>query len=98
MTIPPNSNIVAWVLILSYCYYHFDTSLVEDTVYDSLCKNLLDNWDNIQHRHKHLIDEGSLRAGTLYHLKLEDYPLITRISAHELMEKEFGHHNGQAFM
>lgn len=66
------------ILVASYLYYHKDFSLMDDTEFDMLCKNAYDNWDTINHPHKHLLDQESLKAGTLYHLDETDYPLIVR--------------------
>lgn len=60
----------------SYLYYHFDISPIDDTEFDSLCKELLENWDNTNHRHKHLIDKKDLEAGTGYAIPLKKYPMI----------------------
>ena len=54
---------------------------MSDEDYDMMCKVLLDNYDTIEHPHKHLIDKESLRAGTGFNLKESDYPLIVKHSA-----------------
>ena len=71
-------------LLLSYGYYTLDESLVSDTYYDSLSKLLLDNYETINHRHKHLITLESLEAGTLYDLKRDSYPSIVASSYQHL--------------
>ena len=53
----------------SYAYYKEGESLIEDAEFDQMCKDLIDNWDKIEHYHKHLIDLDSLRAGTGYDIK-----------------------------
>jgi NAD-dependent DNA ligase len=53
-------------LIHSYLYYVQHTSIIEDEDFDRLCKTLHDEYDNITHHHKHLIDKESLLAGTGY--------------------------------
>ena len=42
---------------------------------------LLSTWGVIGHRHKHLITKGNLQTGSLYNLKEEDYPGITKGAA-----------------
>lgn len=50
--------------VSSCLYYHHNKSLFSDTYYDSLCKNLLDNYDSeIIH-----VDKELLKAGTGYSL------------------------------
>lgn len=67
---------IPFYLMLSYLYYIEDVSIWLDTEYDKLCKRILEQYDNLEHRHKHLVDKGSLRAGTAYQLKIEDYPQV----------------------
>jgi hypothetical protein len=72
----PISSCVNLYLILSYAYYIQLSSLVDDSVYDALAKRLLSEYNSINHIHKYLIDEASLKAGTLYTLRREDYPQV----------------------
>lgn len=81
-------TIIPWILMSSYMYYCKHTSILSDTTFDKMCKYLLDNWDDIDHPHKELIDKGSLRAGTLYTLKEEDYPTVVKIAAWVLVDQE----------
>ena len=81
-----NRNLlVPWYLMTSYLYYCKDKSVVSDQTYDELCKRLLDEWDWVEHRHKHLIDRQALAAGTGFYLKERDYPLITRSAAERML-------------
>lgn len=61
-------TLVFYYLGLSWLYYEQDMSLVPDELFDRICKRLLDEFPQIQHRHKHLVDLESLRAGTGYAL------------------------------
>lgn len=74
---------VSWYLISSYIYYcrPWCQSPMTDEDFDKMCTVLLDNFDNITHPHKYLIDKESLKAGTGFNLKEEDYPLIVKHSA-----------------
>lgn len=59
----------------SYRYYNLDEPIISDYEFDTLCKRLLDRWDELKHPFKHLTDESALEAGTgfqLYH-KIPDY-------------------------
>ena len=59
-------------LIHSYLYYKLNESIISDTEYDALCKNLLADWDNISNKYKHLVSPGDLLAGTGY--SIAEYP------------------------
>ena len=50
----------------SYLYYKENESLVDDTEYDQICKDMLTEWNSIEHFHKHLISKDALDAGTGY--------------------------------
>ena len=63
-------------LIHSYLYYVQHTSIIEDEDFDRLCKTLHDEYDNITHHHKHLIDKESLLAGTGYAVEYKEYTLV----------------------
>lgn len=77
----------SWFLSSSYAYYLKYESLLKDETFDKLCSFLLENYDKLEHQHKHLVTKGMLKAGTAHNLKEEDYPLIVRISSSELIEK-----------
>lgn len=72
---------VPWLLMASYLYYHENESLFSDEYYDALSKELLLKWDEVEHRHKHLITKEDLMAGSLYKLKELDYPSMCRGAA-----------------
>lgn len=82
----PNLS-VPWFLMASYTYYILNKSILSDTYYDQLSHFILDNWDTLEHRHKHLLDKNGLEAGTAYYLKKDDYPWICRSAAEGLIEK-----------
>jgi NAD-dependent DNA ligase len=50
----------------SYLYYKEDRQVLTDEDFDRLAKRLLDNWDSVEHMHKHLISKEDLQAGTGY--------------------------------
>ena len=77
--------LIPYYLMLSYLYYVKNESLIEDTEFDIMCKDILNEWDEIEHFHKHLIDKSSLQAGTGYDL---NYPHRV-VSAAELLLKEY---------
>ena len=83
-------SIVPWWLMASYLYYVHDLSMLSDGLYDELAKDMLKRWDDIKHPHKRLITKDALQAGSLYTLKEEDYPLMTRCAARHLVQHEWG--------
>ena len=80
---------VPWFLMASYLYYKSEhqVGLMEDYDFDQMCKFMYDNWDNVEHIHKYLIDKEALSAGTGFYI--EEYPSITVMAATQLA-KEFG--------
>ena len=63
------NQLVPYYLMSSYLYYHCDKQVLNDDEYDALAKRLLDEWDSVEHMHKHLITQGDLTAGTGYAIK-----------------------------
>ncbi len=80
--------LVPWYLMASYSYYHLNKSIMSDDMYDSICKRLLDSIHSfeIDHVHLYLCDDDALRAGTAFHLKKADYPLMVVGSLRQLMK------------
>lgn len=68
------NSVIGHYLIHSYLYYIRNISCIEDSDYDNMAKYILNNYDVLEHKLKHLITQDDLRAGTLYHLKESDYP------------------------
>ena len=60
------NRLVPIYLMSSYLYYEQDKNVIDDTQFDYLCKKLYDNWDSVEHMHKHLIDKDNLKAGSGY--------------------------------
>ena len=58
----------------AYAYYELDKPLISDTEFDLLAKDILNNWDNIEHMHKYLLTKDMLVAGTY----LGEYPNIVK--------------------
>lgn len=74
-------------LMTSYLYYHRNRSVIPDEQYDQLAKQLLLRWDTFEHQHKHLISKEDLQAGTLYHLREDQYPKMVVGAALILLTK-----------
>lgn len=56
-------------LVASYLYYVRDESPIPDSVFDEVCRYLLDGWNDFDHPHKHLISKSDLKAGTGFAIK-----------------------------
>ena len=61
--------LVPYYLMHSFIYYNMSDSIISDSEYDEICRELKDKWDSIEHYHKHLVDVDALGAGTGYQLK-----------------------------
>lgn len=68
-------------LMTSYLYYVLNVSVILDDLYDSIAKTLLARYDEFDHQHKHLVSKADLEAGTLYHLRGNDYPQMIQMAA-----------------
>ena len=88
MKVKPYQNnpnmLVPYYLMYSYAYYKENESLISDTEYDNICKQIIEKWDNITHWHKSLLTLDALKAGTGYDIK---YPNLV-ISAAKLLIKK----------
>ena len=67
-------NPIAKYLMCDQAYYEFDNPLISDTEFDLLAKEILVNWDNINHMHKYLLTKDMLEAGTY----LGEYPNMVK--------------------
>ena len=67
-------NSLSMYLMGAYAYYVEDDPIMSDWDFDLLAKTLLDNYDSIEHPHKHLVTKDDLRAGTY----LGEYPEIVK--------------------
>mgnify|MGYP001432343868 CR=1 FL=1 len=57
-------NPIAKYLMCSYAYYVQNDPLITDSEFDELGKWLFDNYDSVEHMHKHLVTKDDLLAGT----------------------------------
>ena len=63
--IHPN-RLVSYYCMSSYLYYEKQKNVLSDADYDTLCKRILKEWDNIEHPHKYKLSKEALAAGTGY--------------------------------
>ena len=75
-------NPIAKYLMCSYAYYKLDKNLITDHEFDQLSKDILANYDNIQHMHKHLVTKEMLDAGTY----LGEYPSMVIGATHDYIK------------
>jgi len=75
----PNS-IISWILAGSYAYYILNENILSDDVFDKMCLYVYNNWDSIQHQHKHILTQEDMKNGSLFMLKPDDYPLIVQVT------------------
>lgn len=55
--------LVPHFLVHSYLYYVLDRPLISDLAFDAIVSALSENWEVVQHPHKHLIDRTLLKTG-----------------------------------
>ena len=68
-----NMNVlIPYYLMMAYRYYEKDDPIVSDSLFDKTAKKLLDNWENVSHRHKSYLNKDMLEAGTF----IGQYPSI----------------------
>lgn len=85
------SSAFAWMLMASYTYYLRYESILSDECFDGMAKYLLKEYDNLEHRYKHLVTKDMLAAGSCYNLRYEDYPYgIQRIAESLIREVQIG--------
>lgn len=70
-------------MVTSFLYYIMSASVITDSDFDQLCKELNAGYDEFDHQHKHLVDRGQFAAGTGYAIR---YPLMVRGAALHLLE------------
>ena len=76
-----NKNmLVPYYLMFSYAYYKENESLITDSEYDQICRDLITNWNDITHWHKPLLDLESLKAGTGYDIKYPNRVVTAALS------------------
>ena len=77
--INPNM-MIPYYLMASYAYYEESDPIFSDSYFDTLAKNILKEWDNLDHYHKHLLDRDVLEAGSY----IGKYPTIISASLKSL--------------
>lgn len=77
------NNLFKFYLTHSYRYYILDQPVTSDENFDSLCKQLLQRFDDITHPDKALVDRSALEAGTGFQLQFK-YPewVIEYVNTH----------------
>jgi NAD-dependent DNA ligase len=69
------SSVIYFIVLASYLYYIRDESALSDEVFDKLCKLVIDK--NIKHKLlSHLITDDRMRAGSLFDVKANQYPVF----------------------
>lgn len=54
--------LVPWWIMAAYCYDVEDSPIISDNEFDNLVQKLDQNWDKIDHEHKHLLDRSMLKS------------------------------------
>lgn len=76
---------VPWVLMASFLYYHRDTTILSDGVYDQLTRAVVDNYAVLTHQHRVYLSRLAYGANTsLFDIPEKEYPAICRSAAMRL--------------
>ena len=82
------NRLVPIYLMSSYLYYEHDKNVLKDEQFDYLCKKLYDNFDDVTHMHKHLIDKDNLKAGSGYGITYTNLIMSSALAWHKEMEND----------
>ena len=77
--------LVPFYIMMSYRYYEKDDPIVSDDLFDATAKKLLEHWNDIQHFHKHYLNEDMLAAGTYS----GSYPKLAKSACYSVSSKIF---------
>lgn len=79
--------LVPWYLMSSYAYYHLDSPVLSDGMFDSICRRLVVELRGLTHMHKHLVKRADILAGTCL-LPLDAYPSMVKGAVAGLVQKQ----------
>lgn len=75
------SSAISFILTAAYLYHFYNRSFLDDVTFDKMCKFVYDNYEALEHPHKHLFTKEDMANGSLFHLKEDDYPTIVKTNA-----------------
>ena len=78
--------LVPYFLMAAYAYEELGDPFLTDGGWDWLCEQLDQQWNVVEHRHKHLIDRDALASGTASYL-VGRFPTIVKDAAKALMSE-----------
>jgi hypothetical protein len=79
--------LVPWWLMAAFMYEVENDPFLSDGCFDWLSAELFSKWDEVEHRHKTLIDRDGLRAGTGLAADLQNLPTLIKDAARHLVCK-----------
>ena len=82
------NRLVPIYLMSSYLYYEHDKNVLDDTQFDYVCKKLYDNFDDVTHMHKHLLDKDNLKAGSGYGITYTNLIMSSALAWYKEMEND----------
>ena len=74
-------NLIPHYLMSSYLYYVLDVQVLDDEEFDAICSWILEEYQNLRHRHKRFVSRSALRAGTGFSIPFDKLPTIVKDSA-----------------
>lgn len=57
-----DKQLVPYYLMSCFLYYHKNDQVLSDSDYNKVCDRLLENYDKIEHPHKHLVTIEDLKS------------------------------------
>ena len=82
------NRLVPIYLMSSYLYYEHDKNVLDDTQFDYVCKKLYDNFDDVTHMHKHLLEKDNLKAGSGYGITYTNLIMSSALAWYKEMEND----------
>lgn len=79
-------NPVPIYIMSCYAYEELNDSFISDTTFDMLSRYLADNWGNLKHRHKHLIDEEGCAYTSSLTVSYDDLPNIIKETTKQILK------------
>ena len=82
---------VPWFLMAGYLYQYCDDSLLSDTFWNGMCRDMDTFWDAIEHHHKHLIFRDGLCTSSAMDYDEDHLPSRVVYAARHALK----HHTGR---
>ena len=79
--------IVSWWMMATWAYDRTPSPIISDRLYDTLCADLRERWDDIDHPHKHFLDPHALKGRLGFTGGDDDWPKMV-VGAAQCLQRE----------